>query len=121
MSAVASTRVGAAAVAYELYKRGHLNTDADCRARRIAFTSMIAETSGGWGPAAMCTIKSIAKAAAIRTDADPGRVLAAHLAALCTVIRRANARAVLRRSPEDTRGRPPEGALTALAAFDATE
>ena len=98
-----------------------LGTDDDCRAQGIAFIPMIAETSGGWGPAAMCTIKRIAKAAAIRADLDPGKVLAAHLASLCTVIRRANARAVLRRSPEDTRGRPPEGALTALAAFDATE
>ena len=121
ISAVASTRVGAAAEAYELYKRSYLGTDNDCRAQGIAFIPMIAETSGGWGPAAMCTIKRIAKAAAIRADLDPGKVLAAHLASLCTVIRRANARAVLRRSPEDTRGRPPEGALTALAAFDATE
>jgi len=78
---------------------------------------MIAETSGGWGPSAMCTIKRMAKAAALRSDSDPGQILAAHLASLCSVIRRANARAILRRAPEDSRGRPPEAALSALAAF----
>ena len=80
ISAVASTRVAAAADAYEVYKRSYLNTDASCRAQGISFIPMIAKTSGGWGAAGMCTIKRIAKAAAVRTDLDHGRILAAHFA-----------------------------------------
>ena len=46
----AAVHVGAAAEAYELYKRSDLNTEADCRAQGIAFVPLVAETSGGWGP-----------------------------------------------------------------------
>ena len=114
---VASNRVGAAAEAYDGFKRNYLNTEADCRAQGIAFVPMIAETSGGWGSSAICVLKRVAKAAAIRSDLDHARVMSRHLAALCSIIRRSNAWAILLRSPEDSRGRPSESALSALAAF----
>ena len=111
------TRVGAAAEAYEAYKRSFLDTAAVCRAQGIAFVPLVAESSGGWGASAMCTFKRLARAIAIRTDSDPGRVLSANLATLCSNIRRNNARSLLTRAPEDMRWRPAESALGALAAF----
>jgi hypothetical protein len=61
--------------------------------------------------------KKVAKAAGVRSDLDHVRVKSRHLAALCSIIRRSNARAILLRSPEDSRGRPWDSALSALAAF----
>lgn len=113
----AMSRAGAAAEAYEAYKRNFLDTEAVCRAQGIAFVPLVAETSGGWGPSAICTFKRLAKATAIRTDSDPAWVLSANLAALCSSIRRNNARSLLLRSPEDHHGRHSESALSALAAF----
>ena len=63
----------------------------------IAFIPLVAETSGGWGPSGMCTLETLARAAATRSDNLPKSILAEHLQLLCTGIRRANARAVLRR------------------------
>ena len=64
---------------------------------------MVAETHGGWGTSAMCTLKALAKLAtqkfdANATDTDANPRLRVHLQKTCTAIRRANARAVLRRA-----------------------
>ena len=93
----ASTRIGAAAAAYEVFKREYLGTAADCQSHGIAFIPMIAETSGGWGVSAICTLKALARTVAAQTNQTPQRVLSEQLQYLGTAIRRANARAVLRR------------------------
>ena len=90
---------GAAARAYEITKRGHLDTAAECNRQGFAFIPMIAETSGGWGPSGVCAIKALSRAAAHRSGAEPSAFLAARLQRLSNVIRRASARAILRRSP----------------------
>ena len=93
----ASTRMGAAAAAYEVFKRDFLGTGADCQSHGIAFIPMIAETSGGWGVSGICTLKALARTVAAQTNQTPQRVLSEQLQFLGTAIRRANARAVLRR------------------------
>ena len=89
--------LGSAAAAYEAFKREHLNTAADCQAQGIAFIPMIAEPSGGWGKSAICTLKAISRAAATRSDRSPDYILSEQLQLLSVGIRRAKARAVLRR------------------------
>ena len=111
----ASTCAGAAAEAYERYKRNSLNTKVDCRAQGVAFVPMVVEPSGGLGFSAMCTIKRLARAAAIRSDSQYAPVFASHLASLCSVIRCSNAQALLRRLPEGTY-RLTESAISAIAA-----
>ena len=68
MSSESVARVSAAAEAYELFKHHYLNTEADCRAQDTAFLPIIAETSGGWGPTAIGTIKRLSRTVAIRSD-----------------------------------------------------
>ena len=92
-----SISLGSAASAYEAFKREHLNTAADCQAQGIAFIPMIAEPSGGWGKSAICTLKAIARAAATRSDRSSDSILSEQLQLLSIAVRRAKARAVLRR------------------------
>ena len=93
----ASRKAGAAAEAYEGYKRSYLNTAADCVNQGLAFVPLVAEPSGGWGPSALCTFKALARTHAIVSGCDSGIVLKDFLSRLCAVVRKHNARAVLRR------------------------
>ncbi len=94
----------------------------DCAAQGISFIPVVAETSGGWGASAMCTFKALAKAAASRELDDAESAvkprLQRHLEHECTAIRRANARAVLRRAP-DAGAYGDEAARSALSFLDA--
>ena len=94
----AVTTAGAAAEAYERRKRSHLRTAEDCASQGFQFRPIVGEPSGGWGPSAMCAFKAIARAHAAVSHQDVGSVLASELQHLSTVVRRANARAVLSRS-----------------------
>jgi hypothetical protein len=117
----AITKAGATAQAYERTKRNHLNTEADCSAQGIAFIPIVGEPSGGWGPSAMCTLKAIARSQAASNGQEEKCILSKELQHLCTAIRRANARAVLRRGAEfahDTK-RILSAASCELAAADA--
>ena len=99
-------------MAYEAHKRSYLGTAADCAAQGLAFLPMVGEPSGGWGPSAICTLKAIARAKAARCDLDPSQILSLELQQLSTAVRRANARAVLRRDC----GVPPGGDHASLEA-----
>ena len=94
----ATSSAGAAAEAYERYKREYLHTANDCEAQGHQFRPIVGEPSGGWGPSAMCTFKAIAKARSAGSQEEASSSLAAELQHLCTAVRRANARAVLSRS-----------------------
>jgi hypothetical protein len=115
-----SQHVGAAAAAYEAFKRNHLNTAAECASQGLSFIPMIAEPSGGWGPSGICTLKAFARAAAIHSTsgAEPSAILAERLQRLCAAIRRASARAILRRSvvPESNFTNPRQAALAVLSS-----
>ena len=58
---------------------------------------MVAETSGCWGPTAEATLSTLAKVSAQKTGREKSVVLGEYYETLCVAIRRANARAVLRR------------------------
>ena len=60
---------------------------------------MVSETSGAWGPQGLKTLTALAHAKALHTGGDAGLILGELLQTLCVVIRRASARAVLRRCP----------------------
>ena len=97
--AAASLESGAAAAAYEQHKRDHLNTEVDCQQQGFAFLPVVAETSAGWGPSAMCVFKSFARALSSTTGEDASAVLCDKRQSLSIALRRANARAVFARQP----------------------
>ena len=90
-------RLDAAARAYEDHKRMHLNTADECTRQGVTFVPMVAEPSGGWGPSGMSTLMRIAGIAAPKMGVTTGVALQQYLQQMCTVIRRAKARAILRR------------------------
>jgi len=118
----ASLRKGAAAEAYEVYKRNYLDTSAVCTSQGLSFIPMVAEPSGGWGPSGFCTLKALARAAAARspTGAEPSAILAERLQRLCGAIRRATARAVLRREAAVETSSARGARSAALALLDNT-
>ena len=96
--ASASQTAGAAAAQYEDMKRTYLNTANACAAQGINFIPMVAETSGGWGPTGLKTISKLAKRKALISEQSASVVFSQFLESFCVAIRRANARAVLKRS-----------------------
>eukprot|EP00973_Karenia_brevis_P073145 10160211-Karenia_brevis.AAC.1 len=63
----ASRSSGFAARTYEQHKRNYLNTATDCQQQGFSFVPFVGEPSGGWGPSAICTLKSIARARAVKS------------------------------------------------------
>ena len=97
----ASRSSGFAASAYEQHKREYLETSLDCQQQGFAFLPMVAETSAGWGPSALCVFKSFARALAAKTGDDASMVLRDQRQSISIALRRANARAVFARQPGD--------------------
>ena len=97
---LAKDGIGVAAAAYEQSKRSSLNTEDSCKAQGLSFVPMVAEPSGGWGPCGFQTLQRLARAAEARRGLPRGSLLSLWLQRLCISIRRADARAVLRREPE---------------------
>ena len=121
ITSLAAQRSGAAAEEYEQHKRLYLNTASDCEAQGIAFVPLVGEPSGGWGPSALCALKSLAKATSSRTGVDSSKIHAENLQLLSCSIRRSRARAVFRR---DTNSEPTSessllGAASVLASSSA--
>ena len=92
-----------------------LNTAAVCSAQGIKFVPLVAETSGGWGPSGLKTISKLAKRTALISEQSVSVVFSQLLEGLCMAIRRANARAVLKRS----QGHMAELSPILLSAADA--
>ena len=87
-----------AAIEYCDTKRNHESTQAQCDTAGITFLPMVAETSGAWAPESMTVWKQLATATAVRQGREAAAVLREMLQSLSVTIRRANARAYLRRS-----------------------
>ena len=84
----------------------------------VAFLPMVAESSGAWAPEALAVLRQLASASATLSGGQTGLELAKLLQTTSVTIRRAHARAVLRRGGEPEG--PAEGALLgARAALDA--
>ena len=100
MVARSATNANAATLAYEDFKREHLNTQLLCQQEGITFIPLIAEADGGgWGPEAHKVFNELAKLTSSRTG-EPESVVANHiLQSLCLILHRENARAILRRRP----------------------
>ena len=110
----ASLRPGAAAEAYEHFKRRFLDTAAGCQRQGISFIPIVGEPSGGWGPSALCVFKALARSIANTTGRDVAEVLKEHRQALGVFLRQANARAIFRRDPGSV---PPVGDVFASACL----
>jgi hypothetical protein len=114
----AAEHAGAAATAYETHKRNHLNTDVECTRQGVTFIPMVAESSGGWGPEGLKTLRQLAKTAAANSGRSDDVTMGQLLQRLCVVIRSAKARAILRRAghSQDLAASAVESAAAALTA-----
>ena len=74
----------------------------------MQFVPMVAEPSGGWGPSGLAVLRRLAQASESRRGMKRGTQLQMWLRRLSVSIRQANAKAVLRRMPEDAMARPTE-------------
>ena len=87
----------ASAKQYADTKRSHLDTARLCRDKGIYFVPFVVESTGALEPGAFKVLKALAKAAAVRSGRDGDAVLAESLQYFSVLIRRAQARALLRR------------------------
>jgi hypothetical protein len=108
---------GSSAVsAYEDVKRSHLDTAASCQAEGLTFIPVVCEADGGgWGPAAQKTWNELAKHKSALTGEDVSKVAVRLLQSLGLVLHRENARAIIRRFPNNA-SRDDEALLAAAAA-----
>ena len=79
-------------------KRRHDDTLTECEAAGVSFRPMGAETTGAWAPESLEVWKQLAKATAMKQGRDIAAVLTEIIQSLAVTIRRANAKALLRRS-----------------------
>ena len=80
-------------------KRSYRHTQAECDSAGMTFLPMVAaETSGAWPPESLAVWKQLATATAVRQGRDAAAVLREMLQSLSVSIRRANAKACLRRT-----------------------
>ena len=94
---LASKEVGAAAKLDENHKRQYLDTESQYSQQGISFLPVVAERSGGWGPSGLKVLRQFAR----KAEASDGKAASVHtrnyLEGLCVALRRAAARAVLKR------------------------
>ena len=105
-----------AASAYEDTKRSHLDTAASCQAEGLTFIPVVCEADGGgWGPAAQKTFSELAKHKSALTGEDASKVAVQLYQSLGLVLQRENARAIIRRFPNNA-SQNDEALLAAAAA-----
>ena len=104
-----------------MVKRHHLDTELVCRQQGIAFIPLVAEPSGGWGPTGVDTLGRLARASDRRLGDEPGTGAKHLFQQLSVAIRRATARAVLRRCAEPCPAGGPLAVVRALLAAQGEE
>ena len=109
----------AAAKAYCDHKKADLNIEGLCADAGIEFIPMLAETTGAWAPSSLKVLKQLAASIATSSGRNPDIVLQQIFENAAIRIRRANARATLRRAAESHE--ESETALQQLAAKAALE
>ena len=105
---------GQAAAAYEQTKKAHLDTAAVCAFQGLTFVPLVAEPSGGWGPTGVTTLRRMARAVELRTGEPAGSANVRILQQLSVALRRASARAILRRSVDESAAEPASVAAARL-------
>ena len=88
----------AAARSYEAHKMEDRQTAQLCAAAGLTLVPMIAETLGGWGPAAQNFFRKLSRATAERQGLDPSIASSQLYESMGIKLQRANARAVLSRT-----------------------
>ena len=109
-----SVELLAAAASYGQAKRDYKNTAHECELQGVTFQPMVVETSGAWSNESLQVLRMLAKSCGLRTGRGAGTVLQEFLQAAGASIRRANARAHLKRRSQDTTAE----CTASLAAFD---
>ena len=87
----------AAAKSYSDTKRSYLRTAELCSEAGVEFQPMVCESTGAWAVEAVHVLGHLARLAADATGGDPATVLARTLQQTSVTVRRATARALLRR------------------------
>ncbi len=83
---------------YEGFKRSHLDTERLCREDGLDFCPMVVEAAGGaWGPAAVGIFTELAKTKALLTGEPVEALLTELYQGLSVILRRENARALVKR------------------------
>ena len=111
---VAALEPLAAASAYTSRKKLFLNTAEVCRSQGVEFLPMVLETSGAWAPEATKVLKNVVVVAVATTGRPEGQLWQELLQGCAVCVRRANARAVLRR--QAVPASQPAAALAAARA-----
>ena len=89
----------AATTSFEDHKRNHLNTERMCIEDGHSFCPMVMETVGGsWGPAAVKIFSELAKAKSMLTGESVDLLLGQLYQSLGTILRRENARSIIKRA-----------------------
>jgi hypothetical protein len=93
-----------------------LDTAASCQAEGLTFIPVVCEADGGgWGPAAQKTFSELAKHKSALTGEDASKVAVQLYQSLGLVLQRENARAIIRRFPNNA-SQNDEALLAAAAA-----
>ena len=114
--AEAGRQGGAAATAYSAVKAAHLDTASICQQQGLAFTPLVAETTGAWAPAASQVVKRIVRAVAAREQADPAHLFAEFLQETSVCVRSYRGRAALQRRADAALAETSSAAAAAVAA-----
>ena len=86
------------ATSYEGFKRNHLDTERSCRDDGFDFCPVVVEAAGGaWGPAAVKIFSELAKTKAVLTGESVDHLLTELYQGLGIILRRENARALVKR------------------------
>lgn len=81
----------------------HQRTEAQCRAQGLQFLPIVAEgCAGGWGPTAMAVFRQLGSFLATRTGDSTSKMTEQLMQGLSVTLQRENARAVVRRLPDDS-------------------
>ena len=88
----------AAASDYVVKKREHLDSQALCEAQGIAFLPMVVESTGAWAPESAKVVYQLASAVATATGKDVKEVHRELLEGAAGSVRKARAKAVLKRA-----------------------
>ncbi|CAE8721897.1 unnamed protein product [Polarella glacialis] len=108
----------AAANAYSDHKRAFLGTEAACLAAGVGFQPMVVESTGAWSTEAAAVLWQLAKVSAARSGREAKTVHKELLQGAAVCVRRANARAELKRaSDEETAFAVARDSSSSLAAL----
>ena len=94
---MAAERSLASAREYAGVKRAHLRTEAQCREAGVEFVPVVAESTGAWEPTAAKVLRQLARSVGLARGKPVATTLPELLQRLSVTIRRAQARALLRR------------------------